>query len=166
MSKINITKAKVLNKEIAISYYVLNEEGKKIKYEVTDNSEPHKDLKDSMDSLSAHAAFIAEFIDANEFKSAKKSKGVLEKYPVKGFSLSGEDNDNIMINAQKQLSTGEMLGFNTPSRSLDTEAEEPYPFAEDLQKYLDKCIDELREYLNGKHAPKPQLAMEFDENNR
>jgi len=163
MSKINITTAKVLNEEVFASWWELENE-KRADTEKTIHEKPHKDLVKVMNSLAVHAALIAELIPIDEIDDIKKPDHPdLKKFEVKGFSLSGKNEERFILTCQKSLNSGGNLGFNTPLKSFDDTSDNAYKYLKELKVLIEKCKDEITQYLNGKHGEEGQGDL-FKEN--
>lgn len=160
MSKIIITKAKILKGDkVEIDYNQINSQDA-TPAEISDKrkDKPHKDLRDAFNKLIIHAVLIAEFMPksnviAEDFENYKKLYEkyfpILKDYNVSGFSIVG-DNEGVIITAQRTLTSGKVMGFNTPIERFEDEGEYAYQFIDHLIEVIDTCKDELREYLNGK----------------
>lgn len=163
MSKIHITKAKVLNEKVEVEYYQVEKDLSKTETSQVHNSPPHDDLTTVFDGLAVHAALANEFIPSEEIGDieAPDHEG-LQKFKVKGFSIIGDEEDqSVIISAMKELSNGKMFGFNTVKIRLADTSDKAYQFAEQLGKVVKDCMNEVREYLNGKHGPKKQTEIDF-----
>lgn len=163
MSKIHITKAKVLNEKVEVEYYQVEKDLSKTETSQVHNSPPHDDLTTVFDGLAVHAALANEFIPSEEIGDIEvPDHEGLQKFKVKGFSIIGEEPDqSVIISAMKELSNGKMFGFNTVKIRLADTSDGAYQFAEQLQKVVKDCMNEVREYLNGKHGPKKQTEIDF-----
>lgn len=162
MSKINITTAKVLNEEVFAAWWELENE-KRADTEKTIHEKPHPDLVKCMNKLAVHAALIGEFIPYDEIGDIDNpDHPELKKFEVKGFSLSGKNEERFILTCSKTLIVGN-LGFNTPLRSFDDTSDNAYKYLSELKKLMEKCKDEIREYLNGKHGEEEQGDL-FKEN--
>jgi len=162
MSKINITTAKVLNEEVYAEWWELENE-KRADTSKTIHEKPHPDLVKCMNKLAVHAALIGEFLKIDDIEDIDNpDHPELKKFEVKGFSLSGKNEERFTMSCQKTLIQGN-LGFNTPLRSFDDTSDNAYEYLPELKKLLEKCKDEIREYLNGKHGEEEQGDL-FKEN--
>lgn len=162
MSKINITNAKVLNEEVFAAWWELENE-KRADTEKTKHEIPHPDLVKVMNKMAVHAALIGELIPIDEIKDINNpDHPELKKFEVKGFSLSGKNDERFILTASKSLISGN-LGFNTPLRSFDDTSDNAYKYLPELKRLMEKAKDEVREYLNGKHG-EPVQGDIFKEN--
>ncbi len=156
MSKINITTAKVLNDEVFAAWWEMENE-KRADTEKTIHEPPHPDLVKCINQLAVHAVLICELIPASEIDDINDPEHAdLKKFAVKGFSLSGKNDERFILSCQKSLDGGGNMGFNTPLRSFDDSSDNAYPHMKELKKLIEKCKDEIREYLNGKHGEDEQ----------
>src|SRR5574343_158534 len=117
MSQIIIKSAKFFKDKAVISYKIERANGKYSKREEEFDDSPHPDLRKAYAQLNAHAALLAEFIEAPERLGLIEAEQ-LEKFNVTGFSISGEDRDHVTMTGQKTLSSGKVLTFNTPVCNL------------------------------------------------
>lgn len=155
MSKINITTAKVLNEEVYAEWWELENE-KRADTSKTIHEKPHADLVNVMNKLAVHAALIGEFLPLEAIEDINKpDHPELKKFEVKGFSLSGKNEERFILTCQKTLVAGN-LGFNTPLRSFDDTSDNAYKYLPELKVLIEKVKDEIREYLNGKHGEEEQ----------
>jgi len=165
MGKITIHSAKFLKEKAMIDY--TEERGTNLK-PVRRNDEfrdiPHPHLINAYKGLAVHAAIIAEFIPSAEIEDIKKpDHEELGKYKVTGFSISGEDRDQIVLTGQKTLKTGKILTFNTPVLRMTDDGENAYKFAPELHAAVEKCQERVRDYLNGTVAEDPPGQLQFPE---
>jgi len=108
----------------------------------------HIDLINAFEKLHPHLKDICE-ID-----------GATEEFHVSGFTLAdGADGDGVVLSGSKKLSTGKVLNLNTPVVEFFGG---DYAASSELDTAIDNCIDEVKEYLNGKCAVK-QIELNFDE---
>lgn len=123
---------------------------------------PRKQFRQAFEALRIHAALIGEFIP--NLPSLDHDDPALTKdFTVSGFSLSGEgDKEGVILTAQKTLSTGKTMGFNTPLIRLQDASENAYPYVDELWECLDVCKSEIREYLKGNYGEEEQPELPFD----
>lgn len=62
---------------------------------------------------------------------------------------------------QKKLSNRKVLNLVMPFTKYDDEAK-PYKFSSDLHSDVSILLNEVEEYLNGKHAPASQMSIAFE----
>lgn len=107
----------------------------------------HIDLVNAFEKLHPHIKDICEM------------DGQTEEFHVSGFTLAdGAEGDGVILTGSKKLSTGKVLNLNTPVVEFYGG---DYPASEELSTAIDNCIDEVKEYLNGKCAVK-QIELNFD----
>lgn len=166
MSKVKILKGKILKgPEVSVEYTEFKEDGHNDNCSFSRKVEPHPDLSAAFKSLAVHAALLGEFIPLASLANLDSvDKKLIEPFTVTGFSQTGgDDNPGVMLHAQRRLSTGKLLGFNTPNIRFTEEGESAYPFMEDLENAMQKVGDEMLMFLNGKVAPDPQGKLELSE---
>lgn len=165
MGKITVHGAKFLRERAEIDF--TEERGGKLKpykanEEYTDT--PHPDLIAAFKRLKVHAAIIGEFAEPQEVGDINKpAHRVLSDIFVLGFSISGKDRDQVSFSVQKRLRTGKMMGINLPLQKIGGDTTGAYKYSEELQDVLDKCIEEVTEYLNGKVGDPEQGELQFPE---
>lgn len=134
---------------------VKNEYSAKFKYRV------HPDLSKAMDKLKAHFLQICELADSKHGLD-KIPEDKLEKVTMIGVSLAGENEDHgVVLTAKLKLKQNRSITINTPFLKFDPDHSK-YDYADQLR---DDCIDLEREaqlYMMDKHAPEPQLSMDFN----
>ena len=160
MSEINITKGKLLKNSVEVEY-TSTLPGKKPKScsEESDNL-PKQSLITAFDKLAIHAALCGEFI--NPVKNIDKADPELIKdFKVTGFSLSEskKNGDGVILTGHKTLSSGKILGFNTPTIHFEDDSENAYPHMGKLVSCIETCKDEIRAYLNCEYAEDPQTKL-------
>ena len=108
----------------------------------------HIDLINCFEKLHPHLKDICEM------------DGSAEDFHVSGFTLAdGAEGDGVILTGSKKLSTGKVLNLNTPVVEF---FDGDYAASGELDTAIDNCIDEVKEYLNGKCAVK-QIELNFDE---
>lgn len=135
----------------------------------------HEDMTAAFAKLNPHLGVICEELEAGmiqdidriaAFDDEVHTEGSLEhrvsKFKVSLFKLSGSgDNESVVLNGTKMLSTGEFVELKTPSVRWEGE----YHFIDDLRVAIDDLKIEVEKYMNGKTAPKlVQQEMGFEEN--
>ena len=164
MSKIFITKAKVLKDRVEILYLKHsdaesdNDSIKKCSEESSDP--PHEKLIKAFEALSIHAAVENEFVDPSEITDITTHKD--ENFICTGFTIQGgEEMKSIVISARKKISTGKYFGFNTPPISFKDQSDQAYEFLTELATSVKHVQNEVLLYLGGKVGKKTQTNM-FD----
>lgn len=152
MGKITIHSAKFLKEKAVIDYTEDRGGGlKPAKGPLEYRDAPHDDLLRAYGRLAVHAAIISEFIPASEIKDIKRPEHPeLANFKVHGFYISGEDRDQIVFSMQRTLKSGKVMTFPTPLLRITEDGESAYVFAKELHEAVEKCQEEVREYLNGK----------------
>lgn len=158
-----ITKAKLLKGDkVEIDFLKQAAGAKAVECTEKTKNPPHKDFVDALAGLNIHAALIGEFVPlVNVPDIFHPDQLIIDKFHVSGISISlpDEDDEGIIITAQKTLNSGKKLGFNTPIiRSNDT-GETAYQYMDELMEQVGKVIKEAREYLSGKYAADPQIDI-------
>lgn len=158
-----ITKAKMLKDDkIEVSFIRRNKNMKDSSVNEEHKDPAHKDLADAFAGLRIHAGLISEYLKPKQVKDIKNPDPELtEAFNVTGYTLVGGDEDpGVILTATKVLSTGRVLMFNTPTVKLQpADKSAAYEYYEDLERSIDRCNTEMKEYLNGKHAPDNQMTI-------
>jgi|SRR5690606_12812386 len=124
----------------------------------------HEDLQDAFSNL---AVFLAHIDGAfNNWADNQTPIDELEDsaeftpYIITGFRLFGsEENRSVALSGYKETLHG-TISFDTPRIKL----EGSYLYLAELKERLDKAIEEVELYMNGKQAPHyEQSEMDFDE---
>lgn len=163
--KIEIVKGKLLKEKIIIEYTKqdsLEEKPAHCTYEHT--APPRKQLRNAFASLAIHCALLGEFITLTAVDEILEPDPELTKdFNVSGFTLvaPGDDDEGVILTAQKTLKSGKILGFNTPIIRFGDESENSYPYLDDLSEDIDLCKREMKLYLEGTHEVDPQGKL-FD----
>lgn len=163
---IEITKGKMLKGDIiTIEYLKKDGDSKPAECSEKHSDPPRQQFKDAFNSLAIHAALLGEFIALTKIDDITEVDIELSKdYNCSGFTViaSGDDDEGVILTAQKTLKNGKILGFNTPTTRFNDESDNAYPYLDELAESVDTCKYEIREYLNGKHAVDPQLKLELN----
>lgn len=160
MSSVVVKKAKIkddLFLEVEYSENLANHQKKDTKLSCT--IPVHDDLKESFKKLEKHLAVICDEIKTKGKVLADFESDDFTKYHVKGFSISGNDeNEGVTIHGHKEGKYGD-VNLNTPFTKWESE---DYPFASELSECVENCVYEVEQYLfEGKRAPERQLEMAF-----
>jgi hypothetical protein len=163
---IEITKGKLLKGDVVQIEYFKSDgaESKPAECSEKHTDPPRKELKDAFNSLAIHAALIGEFIPLTSVKDiSHPDQEIIVDYNVSGFTIvaSGDEDEGVILTAQKTLKNGKMLGFNTPTMRFNDASDNAYPYLDQLAKSVELCKHEMMEYLSGKHAVDPQLKLEL-----
>lgn len=167
MSELTVTKAKITGGDKIEIHYRKKVEGEDRPVKVVEEhkSTPHPDLKSAFEKLDIHSALIGELIPMNSVPDIENpDESITGRFHVSGFTRVAvdEDNEGVILTAQKTLSTGEVLTFNTPTKRFNSTMENVYPYMNQLQKAVENAIVEAELYLGGKYAIDPQGKLELD----
>lgn len=166
MSEIIITKGKLLKGDkVEIEYQQKHSStAKPANCSYEQDETPRIELKKAFSNLAIHAALLGEFIPLKSIKKIDAPDPELVKdFNASGFTISAskKGDEGLILTAQKTLSSGRTLGFNTPVIRLDDESENAYPFSKELSAAVDVCKDELTQYLNGVRGEDPQGKLQL-----
>jgi hypothetical protein len=116
----------------------------------------HPDLVGAMASAKIHLATLAEYGSMTEFED-EPSK--LDKFHVTGITLAGDDEHaGVVITGMRILQNNKVLNLNSPFVKLNPDHSD-YAYASSLEMVINEILTEADQYLNGKHAPSPQLNL-------
>lgn len=147
MSHIEIKKAKLIRKMFLEVEYTERTEDDTLEIKKKSNSVVHEDLKASFDALAPHLGKLCE-----QPKDAVMS--------VSGFTITGSE-EGIVLTGTRKLSNGKMLNLNSPNEKYE---DSDYEDINEVAQLLEVAKGEIHEYLfEGKHAPKAQTELEFEE---
>lgn len=141
---------------------------------LTSDQPIHDDLRNAFRSLIPHFAFICEEVTDEKLvkKAIDNPEDYLEdienakdpsffKYRVYGVTIKGkEEAEQLIINGSKKLNNGKSFGFSTPEFFVISS---DYKFNDELQDVFEILKREIIAYIDGKQAPKVQMAMFNDE---
>lgn len=84
-----------------------------------------------------------------------------EKFEVRSFTIGGDgDHEGVTISGFKKLRGSKVLNLNTPFTKFNPDFEfSGYEYLFELRRAVNNCVDEITEYIKGKHAPSPQLEL-------
>jgi hypothetical protein len=128
----------------------------------------HQDLFNAFHKLRVHLAFLVEIVDVEEsdmFDDGSIYDALkFSKFKVTSFTLGGEgEHEGVVITGQKQLLSNKVLNLNSPFTKFEPQkGTYNYKFLHEMYHDVNNCIYEVEQYLQGKHAPNPQLDL-FDE---
>lgn len=132
----------------------------------------HDDLREALKPFNEHWAIFGEQVaepKANyEFDGSLKG---LDRVTVTSVTISGGNSDpdggddekplGVHIQGTRRLKCGRVINFCTPGIKLAS-PQEKYRFSTQVDQHLQVLEDEVWQYLNGKHAPPAQTALNFD----
>lgn len=97
-----------------------------------------------------YMALVGEFVMPGKLKTIGDVEvPLLQEFHVSGFSIS-EKSEGVIITAQRTLSSGKTMGFNTPLVVFSDDSENSYKFSKELEIVVAECRDEFELYLGGK----------------
>lgn len=183
MKEKKILKIKLVDGLLQITYdeiHTTEESGVTInKVSIEGGHKVHQDMIEAMSRLNMHAAIICD-----QVKVAGKGKGqshvgengsiitipvklepgditTLGRITVYGISIGGdEEKPGVVLSMKRKLENGKVIVINTPFTEFGQE--NGYKYRNKLSEDVEICCQEALAYLEGKHAPDPQLAM-FEE---
>lgn len=122
---------------------------------------PHQDLKTALSGLCVHLALLTDYVTE---KNARNKESI-EPFHVTGYSLSGEDDDNVIITGYRNTKRGTAVILNSPLFKMQESDDNPYMLIKHLESQIDLCNNEVLLYLiEGKRAPDMQTEMAFPDN--
>lgn len=129
----------------------------------------HPDLKRAMKRLVPFLCELTEQKEANDIDwfnlESEENEQRLSRLDVSGVTIGGEDTFRcVVMTGRRTLSvTNKILNLNTPSVSLDEEAEE-YGRLPELNEAVDAVLEEAKLYVTERKYGVTQLEMNFDAN--
>ena len=135
----------------------------------------HDDLKAAIARFTEHLVIASEEVPEPKanYDFDQSIKG-LDKYAVSSVTLRGGDSDpdgleepkpiQVFIFGNKRLKPGYKKNFGTYGIKLGS-PQEPYKFSASLDQHVQALEVEAWEYLNGKHAPVQQTALNLEPHN-
>ena len=130
-------------------------------------NQAHKDLKDAMKRL---VPFLCELTEQNEANDidwfdlwSEENEKRLSHLDVSGVTVSGDDAfKSVVLTGRRTLSvTNKVLNLNTPSISLDEEADE-YGRLPELQEAIDAVLEEAKLYVVERKYGVTQQEFDFN----
>lgn len=125
----------------------------------------HEDLFNAFKNLIPHMIILCDLRDvmtegrSNKLLSPESYQlDNFENFTIGSFSIGGvDDHEGVTISGSK-FKDEKFINFNTPF----TKWTDDYAFVNELAATVENIIEEVKLYLNGKHAYK-QLSLGFDE---
>lgn len=158
-----ITKAKIKDDLLQVSYEEIHPDGVVDLVEKKCDHLVHGDLRSAFDALRPHLAKLCDLREGDVIKKNIENlhEEAFTHIKISSFTISGEGEEaGITISGSKRFGN-KVINLNTPFQKWEDEYE-PYQFADELSQAVERCIYEVEQYLfHGKHAVK-QLEMEFD----
>ncbi len=138
----------------------------------------HADMHMAFKKFNNHMAVICEEVNPKQIKDIdnvilcpedtlpsdfeKALKGIdaeLYRFIVDSVTIDGTgENEGVTLSGTKKLSTGEYITLTTPKITWESE----YSFINELRIAADDLIHEVREYMDGKQAPKVEQIDMFE----
>jgi hypothetical protein len=171
---LTIKKAKIADDTFLETEYLLTEADgdDTVSTEIASKSRKiiHEDLKKAFNRLIPHLVMLAEIVDDENVDRYHFDTEEIyqdprfDKFRVTGFSLGGNDeHSGVTIIGRKMLRGKKVLNLTTPFTKFDPETEQSgYHFLRELYIAVDLCEQEVQAYINGKHAPNPQLELDIN----
>lgn len=118
----------------------------------------HDDLLKSFAALKPHVITLCEL---DEWENVVGQEEKLFKYSCTGFTIGGSnEHEGVTLIGRKTLSSKKVLNLITPFTKYDMETTD-YEYSEELRIAVLNACAEVIAYLDGKHAPNPQLELEL-----
>lgn len=165
---ITITKGKLLKGDKLEVEYLKKVDGENKPAQVSEKhkASPHPDLKNAFMALNIHAALIGEFVPLVQVSKIEEAdESIAARFNTSGFTIIGIDDDDegVILTAQKILNNGKNLTFNTPTTRFNDTGDNIYPYIDQLQEAVKGVVKELELYLGGKYAPEPQMQLDLED---
>lgn len=127
----------------------------------------HIDLKYAFSLFKAHVAAICEMPEAKKVNVSEPSdedlNETLKSYIITGYSKGGTDESaGVSIQAQKMLSSGQVLNLSVPFTKFEDESGEGYPYGRELAEVVSRCDYEVDAYLFDDKWGIKQESFDFD----
>jgi hypothetical protein len=175
MKDIKITKAKIIDGIfLELEYTETDADGDSTvstDYKALCRKRIHEDLRAAFDKLKIHLALLSEIVPddlAAQFMFEdgsiyKDELNIFKSFAVNGIALGGSDEHHgVTLIGRKTLRGKRILNLNSPfTKFQEQEGQENYRFLHNLYSDSMQCVEEVEAYLNGKHAPDPQLTIEI-----
>lgn len=164
MSRIEIRKAGIRSAIFLAYEYNLEDNGISAKNKTQSTAPIHDDLRAAFDKLIPHFILLTEELPEDKMKGIIENglqlpEDIEKKYQVTDFELGGtEDQQTIKITGYKVLSNDKSISFTTPSQKLHEDKTDGYKFDEYLREVLDVLLEEIKEYMDGKQAPRSEVG--------
>lgn len=158
---IEIRKAKITSNDTLEVEYSTNGNTITIK----SKAKIHGDLKEAFEELVPHFAMLCDLKEVKQIPSIFEDVRITGQHNLRVSCISMDHKvpaTGVTITGIKQINNNKQITINSPFTEFDSE-NEPYPFSGYLCKSISKCKDEVIEYLNGKAAEDPQMALELKE---
>jgi hypothetical protein len=164
MKTIDIEKFKLVSSnEVKIQYVesVKDNEGNSVNVDITETRRyfVHPDLQLALSKLVPHLIAICEL---NDYYSVIENPSLQVGFEVSGVSFGGKDEyRGAVIVGKKTLKSERVLNLVSPFCGFQSEN----PFYEHESEFYSDCSNLQKEiilYIQGKHAPNPQLELPLE----
>lgn len=158
MIKHIIKQAKIIHNEtLTVEYYQKEEDGAEALVHIPHDRPVHQDLRNSFNLLKPHLAILTGCLKPADAVNPE----YIKDFHITGFSIKDE---GCVIKGYRSLENGTVV-LNTPFTEF--EGEHVYMLIGEVQNALEKCKDEVLQYLfEGKRAPQQQPELPFGENGK
>ena len=122
----------------------------------------HPDLKGKFREFRVHLALLCDYISTQQVKDLDKyNQELVDKFNVSSVSIK---EDGCVITGYKITKSGKAVILNTPFTLFESEGENSYHYAEELETLIGQFVAEVLQYLDGsKKGEDPQQSIEFPE---
>lgn len=165
-AKLTQTKKGELGMEIEYDKHIVAENGDRSITPVIEMPpfHPHQDLLNSLKALVPHWAIDAEEVEAIKLKGSYfEDEMYMQDKDIEKFSVTGvyikekHEQRHAVLIGRKRLKSGRVIN-HSPMFNIE-EHEDGYTYSKELEKAVDKFLEEVSLYLEGKHYPSAQLVM-------
>lgn len=124
----------------------------------------HDDMTNAFEKLNVHCAVIDDAFKFSKITIESiedmREHELTQLFSVSGFKIGGsEENESVVLTGIKWVSEGGNIAWESTKIKFDG----GYKWISDLRECVDKCIDEVYQYMNGKCQPKiEQGKLEFE----
>jgi hypothetical protein len=151
------------NKGLRTEYTLLEHDGdESTNTEVTVLSprQAHPDLVRAFKELIPHLILLTESIEGKSLDDVSKDLR-FKNFEARSFSIGGNDEHRgVIISGVRTLNGNRVISLNTPFTRFEPNTElGVYEYLDELQAAVETCIDEIKLFLEGKHAVNPQLQL-------
>lgn len=164
MAEIRLLKMKLVKKEKLSVEYSRVEKDRSVTIISEDHAaEVHQDLKDAFIGLYIHFAILSDYLTVKQVKDIRTfDSDLIEPFTVSCVHQGGaEDESYIILTGSKITASGRAVTINTPILKIQEEEEKGYKYLPELLERIKQVEKEVREYLQGKHAPETQQSLSF-----
>jgi hypothetical protein len=120
----------------------------------------HEDLVRAFQELVPHLILLTESIDGISLDALSKDVR-FSKFEARSFSIGGnDDNRGVVISGVKRVNGNRVISLSTPFTVFEPNTDVGvYQYLEELLGAVETCIDETKQFIEGKHAANPQLEL-------